>query len=88
MSVLIVGYERTPAPMTEAEKRELGADKILENTADRWLYSTKPVAAQNTVTYHVNVAIAGHVCAAELAVKVGHSEGELRAIAATVTGAK
>jgi len=88
MSVLIAGYVRAPAPMTEADRKNFGVDKVIENSSARWLYSTKPVSAQNTVTYHVNVPIAGHVCAAELAVKTGHSEEELRAIAATVKAAK
>jgi hypothetical protein len=88
MSVLIVGYERTPAPMAEADKQNFGVDRIIEDSADRWFYTTKPATAQNTITYHVNVAISGHVCAAELAVKVGHSEDELKKIAATVAAAK
>lgn len=73
--------------MTDEQKRVYGADKMIENTADLWLYTSKPTA-QNVITYHVNVPISGHVCAAELAVKVGHSEDEIKKIAATVGAAK
>ena len=40
------------------------------------------------ITYHVNVPMAKHVCAAELTVKVGHSEDEIKKIAATVGSSK
>ncbi len=83
MSILISGYHRDAALMTDAEKRERGADKIIENSAVRWLYTSKPTA-QSTITYHVNVPTAKRVCAAELTVKVGHSEDEIKQIAATV----
>jgi hypothetical protein len=76
------------APMTEAEKHMFSVDRMIENNADRWFYATKPVTAQNLITYHVNVPISGHVCAAKLTVKIGHSEAELRMIAATVSAAK
>jgi hypothetical protein len=88
MSVLLAGFKRTPAPMTEAEKHMFSVDTMIENNADRWFYATKPVSAQNIITYHVNVPIAGHVCAAEITVKIGHSEDEIRQIAATVAAAK
>jgi hypothetical protein len=83
MSVLISGYPRSGALMTEAKKCELGADKIIENSAERWIYTNKPTP-QNVITYHVNVPTAKPVCAAELAVKVGHPEDEIKQIAATV----
>jgi hypothetical protein len=88
MSVLLAGFKRNPAPMTEAEKHMFSVDRMIENNADRWFYATKPVTAQNLITYHVNVPISGHVCAAKLTVKIGHSEAELRMIAATVSAAK
>jgi len=86
-SVVIAGHERAQAMMTDEQKRVYGADKMIENSADLWLYASKPTA-QNVITYHVNVPISGHVCAAELAVKVGHSEDEIKKIAATVGAAK
>src|ERR1019366_9353663 len=43
---------------------------------------------QGAITYHVNVPMAKHVCAAELTVKVGHSEDEIKKIAATVGSSK
>lgn len=88
MSVLLAGFKRSPTPMTEAEKHMFSVDRVIENSADRWFYATKPVAAQHLVTYHVNVPISGHVCAAKLSVKIGHSEDELKMIAATVSAAK
>jgi hypothetical protein len=87
IGVLIAGYPRSGAPMTDAEKRELGAEKIIENSSERWLYAGKPTT-QNIITYHVNVPGAKHVCAAELYVKVGHSEDEIKKIAATVGSSK
>jgi hypothetical protein len=87
MSVLISGYHRDSTPMTDAKKRELGADKIIENSATLWLYAGKPTA-QNAITYHVNVPTANRACVAELAVKVGHSEDEIKKIAATVGSTK
>jgi hypothetical protein len=69
--------------MTDAEKHDRSADKILENSAERWLYAGKPIA-QNAVTYHVNVPTSKRTCAAELTVTVGHSEDEIKKIAATV----
>jgi hypothetical protein len=87
MSVLLSGYPRSAAPMTDAEKRELGAEKIIENSSGRWLYASKPTS-QNAITYHVNVPMVKHVCAAELTVKVGHSEDEIKKIAATVGSSK
>jgi hypothetical protein len=88
MSVLLAGYKRSPAPMTDAEKHEFAVDKMIENSANRWLYATKPVPAQNVIAYHVNVPISNHVCAAVITVKVGHSEDEIKKIAATVGAAK
>jgi hypothetical protein len=73
--------------MTDAEKRELSVDKIIENSAERWLYTGKP-RSDNTITYHVNVPTARRVCAAELTVKVGHSEDEIKKIAADVGSSK
>jgi hypothetical protein len=49
MSVLIAGSKRNPAPMTDGEKHEFSVDRIIENSADRWFYATKPVAAQNVI---------------------------------------
>ena len=74
--------------MTEAEKHMFSVDRMIENDAHRWFYATKPVTAQNLITYHVNVPISGHICAAKLTVKIGHSEDELKMIAATVSAAK
>jgi hypothetical protein len=85
-SVLISVSPRSPAPMTDAEKHEFGADKIIENSAGRWLYASK-ATQQKAITYHVNVP-AKRVCAAELSVKVGHSEDEIKQIAATVGATK
>lgn len=73
--------------MTDADKRDRGADKIVENSATRWIYTSKPTK-DNVLTYHVNVATAGRLCQAELAVKVGHSEDEIKNIGATVGAAK
>ena len=87
MSILLAGYPRSAAPMTDVEKRELGAEKIIENSSERWIYAGKPTT-QNVITYHVNIPGAKHVCAAELAVKVGHSEDEIKKIAATVGSSK
>jgi hypothetical protein len=87
MSVLISGYPRKAAPMTDVEKRELSVDKIIENSAERWLYTGKP-RSDNTITYHVNVPAARRVCAAELTVKVGNSEDEIKKIAAAVGSSK
>jgi hypothetical protein len=86
-SVVIAEHERAHAAMTDEQKRVYGADKMIENSADRWLYASKPTA-QNVITYHVNVPISGHACAAELTVKVGYSEDEIKKIAATVGAAK
>jgi hypothetical protein len=86
-SVLLASHERAHATMTDEQKRVYGADKMIENTADLWLYASKP-NAQNIITYHVNVPISGHVCLAEITVKVGHSEDEIKKIAATVGAAK
>ena len=88
MSVLIVGFKRDQAPMNDAEMHDFGVDKMIENSANRWFYATKPVVAQNIIVYHVNVPISNHVCAAEITVKVGHSEDEIKKIAATVGAAK
>jgi hypothetical protein len=83
LSVLGSGSNRSAAPMTDTEKQESGADKIIENSAQRWLYAGKPTR-QNVITYHVNVPTSRRTCAAELAVKVGYSEDEIKKIAATV----
>jgi hypothetical protein len=88
VSFILTGFKRNPAPMTDAEKHEFTVDKIIENSVDRWLYATKPVPAQNLIAYHVNVPISGHVCAAIVTVKVGHSEDEIKKIAATVGAAR
>ena len=88
VSVLLGGFKRSPAPMTDAEKHQFGVDRIIENSANRWLYATKPVPSQNTIAYHVNVPINGHVCAAILTVKTDHSEEEIKMIAASVGAAK
>jgi hypothetical protein len=85
-SVLLAGFKRNPAPMTDVEKQQFRVDRMIENTADRWLYATKP--ADNFIAYHVNVPISGHVCAAIITVKIGHSEDEIKKIAATVGAAK
>jgi hypothetical protein len=74
--------------MTDAEKHEFAVDKMIENSAARWFYTTKPVPAQNVIAYHVNVPISNHVCAAVITVKVGHFEDEIKKIAATVGAAK
>ncbi len=87
MSILLPGYPRKAAPMTDDEKRVMGAVKIIENSAEYWLYTGKPTM-QNVITYHVNVPTATRVCAAELAVKVGHSEDEIKKIADTVRASK
>ena len=50
--------------MTDAEKRELSVDRIIENSAERWLYTGKP-RSDNTITYHMNIPTARRVCAAE-----------------------
>jgi hypothetical protein len=79
VSVMVTGFKRNPAPMTDAEKHEFGVDKII---------ATKPVPAQHLIAYHVNVPISGHVCAAIVTVKMGHSEDEIKKIAATVGAAR
>lgn len=88
MSVLLAGYKRSPAPMTDAEKHQFAVDRIIEDSASRWLYVTKQVPSQKTIAYHVNVPIAGHVCAAILTVKADHSEEEIKKIADSVGAAK
>jgi hypothetical protein len=88
VSVLLAGFKRSPAPMTDAEKHQFAVDRIIEDSAKRWLYITKPVPSQKIIAYHVNVPIAGHVCAAILTVKADHSEEEIKKIADSVGAAK
>jgi hypothetical protein len=59
----------------------LRVDRLLENTPERVYY--EPNA--DTVTYFLDVQGKTKRCQAQIEVKKGHSEDEVKSIAATVT---
>ena len=79
-------------PMSEDTVTHVGADKIFENTTQRFFFVRKPVAMNDgksfLVNYHVEVPGNGIECIAEINVKQGYSEDEVKKIAATLAPVK
>jgi hypothetical protein len=90
-SILLAGFSRSPAPMSDETVRAAATGKMFENSANRWFYTSKTPAQKGLpelTVYHVNVPISNHSCLAELTVKTGYSEDEMKKIADTVGAAK
>jgi hypothetical protein len=88
-STLLAGTKRARAAMSEADQKALEVDKVYENSANLWFYSSRPIPGAggkpNLIVYHVNVIRDDGTCIAQILVNESHPEDEIRRIAVSVT---
>jgi len=88
-TILTPSKGSTVSPMDQNEQSMLGVGKMFENTKQRLFYAGKPTSASPpTLSYHVEVAIEGGSCVAQIDVRAAFPESEIKAIAASVAAAK
>jgi len=90
--MLISGFKRAHQSMSESTQKAVDADKMFENSADRWFYVSKPILGTNgkpnLVLYHVDVARSDGTCVAQILVNQNHSLVEIKRVAESVAATK
>jgi hypothetical protein len=81
-ALVVVGPSSKLQPLSERDQKLLLVDRLFENTARRTFYSMKPKGG--TLSYYVDVQGKTKRCQAQIEVKPGHSEDEVKSIAASV----
>jgi hypothetical protein len=76
-------------PMDKNKQNILNVGKMFENTKQRIFYVGRPSSASPpTLSYHVEVAIKGGSCVAQIDVRAAFLESAIKGIAASVSAAK
>jgi hypothetical protein len=81
-ALVVVGSNRKLEPLSTDMQKMLLVDRLLENTSQRVFYVMKP--SNGIVKYIVDVQGKKTRCKAQIEVKVGHSEDDVKSIVATV----
>lgn len=82
---------RTLKPISAVGQQAIGAEKMIENTAQRTFWAGKPVSLSGlpaVVGYHVTVPGKDGTCGAQITIPKGGSEELVKKIAATLAPAK